>query len=420
MKLSKKGISIAAFALGACVFVSTALADLAVGTGYDRLKAATKHTAAQLVNELGNYTIEARYTIKSNTSVLHELNSVIKFDAANQATEETNTTLLGNGEVSTGYNYRDKERMIWKSSYDEKYYVTEYNQEWNSHERVFNPFEQEGAAEVERIIDAVIGNLKDQVQVEEVAGGGVTYSGSLSEVQVPALINAVASFGVKQMLVDQGRLVRDYDVPKLASDVFVKRVTGMALEDEAGLLSQFTGELILSGKDEAGDLNDFTVSAVFSLVDVGTTSVTAPDLTNVTVESIGGSGFTSMHEGTYRNDIVKEENGTLVKIGERTLIISSIDGNDISGSYFEEVQPEYLDEYGEEYNFTFEHTLTSSNSMNFFTYTNSKGEEEQAQLHLSSPGGVYLQLNIQIMNENSYQFNDRPYDNGDFRRVFEE
>ncbi|MFS0726391.1 hypothetical protein [Paenibacillus sp. 1P07SE] len=422
MKLSKKAISVAAFALGACVFVSTALADLAVGTGYDRLKATTKHTAAQLANGLDNYTFETSFTLKSNGNVLQEMNSVSKYDTVMQTREETSTTKSGSGEITTRYSYSDKERAIWQNSFDEKYYVTEYGHGWNAYrnDRMSNPFEQDGAAEVERIIDAVIGNLKEQVQVDEVASGAVTYSGSLSEAQVPSLVNAVASFGVKQFVTDQARLDLEQQIPKLTSDVFVKKVTGTAVEDEAGLLKQLTGELILSGKDSAGVLHEISISAIFSLVDVGTTVVTAPDLTDASVETVGGSGFSSMHEGTYRNDIVMEKNGALVKIGERTLIISSVDGNTISGSYSEDVRPEFLAAYGDEYKFTFEHTFTSSNAMNFITYTNPQGEQEQGQLSLGSLGRVYLQLNIEVLDEYSYRSNDQPYYNGDFNRVFED
>lgn len=42
MKLSKKSISVLSFTIGACVFVSTAFADMALGSGYDRLKNSVK------------------------------------------------------------------------------------------------------------------------------------------------------------------------------------------------------------------------------------------------------------------------------------------------------------------------------------------------------------------------------------------
>ena len=52
MKLGKKAMTALAFAVGTCMFVSTAFADMALGTGYDRLKETVKYTAAQMEDGL--------------------------------------------------------------------------------------------------------------------------------------------------------------------------------------------------------------------------------------------------------------------------------------------------------------------------------------------------------------------------------
>ncbi len=42
MKLSKNAMTVLSFTIGACVFISTAFADMALGSGYDRFKGSIK------------------------------------------------------------------------------------------------------------------------------------------------------------------------------------------------------------------------------------------------------------------------------------------------------------------------------------------------------------------------------------------
>ncbi|WP_309121257.1 hypothetical protein [Paenibacillus sp.] len=423
MKVSKKAIPVVAFALGACVFVSTALADMALGTGYDRLKEAAKHTASQMEAELQNYTLEASFTLKDNNRILLQSSSVKKIDTVKQASIETEVSKTGSGETTTGhYRYNDMERTIWKSDEENKYYVSEYVDNPFGQERspFANPFRRDGAAEFERIVDALVGSLKEQVQVEERSDGGITYSGTLTEAQVPAVVNAVASFAVKQSMNEQSHMDPEQRLPELTSDVFVKKISGTAVESESGLLEQATGEAILSGKDAAGEVHDLTLSVIVTLTDIGTTAVEAPDLRNAAFEKVSRSGITEMYVGTYRNDIVMEKDGKFLKVGERTLEITGVDGDKVSGKYSEAVKPGFESEYGEPYDFTFEYEPDSSKPMSFFTYANPQGEQEYGQLSPGGAGRLYLNLKIEIIDDTSYRSNDKPYFNGEFNRVFEE
>jgi len=282
-----------------------------------------------------------------------------------------------------------------------------------------NPFDQKNAPEVEKIVDALVGNLKDYVQVEESPDGGRIYSGSLTEAQVPAIVNAVSSFGIKQMISDQGRTVDSTKLPEIDSDIFVKKVSGTAVEDKAGLLENVTGDVILSGKDKSGAEHDLTLGVVFKLSDIGTTKVTPPDLSGKNVETVTDSGgFNSSYAGTYKNNIVMQKDGKFVKIGERTLEITSVTDGKVTGKYSEIVKPGFEADYPDPYNFTFEYK-PGSEPMSFFTYTNSKGEQEKGQLHPSGNGKIYLDLNIEVIDEHSYRSNaDRKYFDGEFDRVF--
>ncbi|WP_248929707.1 hypothetical protein [Paenibacillus hamazuiensis] len=423
MKLSKKTVTALTFTIGACVFISTAFADMALGTGYDRLKSSVKTTAAQMEKGLDSYTMEALFTLKDNNKTLLQGSTYSKVDTVAKARENSTSTQYTNGETSTDYSYSDPKMSVWKVQLEDKYYVTEYpdGKGRESGMDFRNPFNEKGAPEVEKIVDAFVGGLKDYVQVEEKQDGGKMYSGSLSEAQVPAVVNAVSSFVVKKMISEQSRSDKNVDMPEIDSDIFVKKMTGSAVENKNGLLENMTGDIVLSGKDKKGNQHDLTLNVVLKLSDVGKTKIVLPDLTGANVEKVSNTGgFSSKFVGKYKNDIVAEKDGKFVKIGERTLEITNVTQDKVTGKYSETVKPGFQAQHPDTYNFTFEYNPNGSQSIPTFTYTNAKGEQEQGQIHPSGSGKVFLELGIQVIDNSTYHSNgDRNFD-GELYRVFEE
>jgi hypothetical protein len=429
MKISKKASTILAFSIGACVFVSTALADMALGSGYDQLKASAKRTSQQLEQGLNNYTLDLDFSLTDNGQTLLHSTSIQKIDNTNQMNENTSTDLNAYGETTNHYSYSDAERNIWKSNSEDKYYVTNYPSDMTREARKAyrDPFKEKGAAEMEKIVDAVVGNLKDYVQAVDRPEGGKAFSGSLSAAQVPALINAVSSFGVKQMIGDQSRMDRKSQLPDIDSDIFVKKVTGSANENGSGLLENVTGTAVLSGKEKNGTEHDITLTVTAKLTGIGTTTVTPPDLTGAKVEETaanGYPGFSKMYEGTYKNNIIVVKDGKFVKIGERVLEITQVENNKVSGRYSETVKPGFEADYPDKESFTFEMTEQADagkmSPMSLFSYTNSHGEQTNGQLNMGGNGKVYLNLGIQVTGNNSYRSNANPNFDGEFLRVFGE
>jgi hypothetical protein len=429
MKISKKATTILAFSIGACVFVTTALADMALGSGYDQLKASAKRTSQQLEQGLNNYTLDLDFSLTDNERTLLHSTSTQKIDNANQMNETTSTDLNAYGETTNHYSYSDSQRNIWKSTNEDKYYVTNYPSDVTREARKAfrDPFKEKGAAEMEKIVDAVVGNLKDYVQAVDRPEGGKAFSGSLSAAQVPALINAVSSFGVKQMIGDQNRMDRKSQLPEIDSDIFVNKVTGSASENSLGLLENVTGTAVLSGKEKNGAEHDLTLTVTAKLTAVGTTKITPPDLTGAKVEETaanGYEGFSKMYEGTYKNNIIVVKDGKFVKIGERVLEITKVESSKVSGRYSETVKPGFEADYPDKENFTFEMIdqadAGKGSPMSMFSYTNSHGEQTNGQLHMGGTGKVYLDLGIQVTGNNSYRSYASPNYDGEFLRVFAE
>ncbi|MDF2644555.1 MAG: hypothetical protein K0Q73_360 [Paenibacillus sp.] len=413
MKLSKKGITVLSFTVGACLFVSTAFADTLLGSGYDRLKDSAKNTAALMEKDLNNYTVEALFTLKDNNQTLLQASTIKKMDTVKQTSEDNMVTKTANGETTSSYSYSDNKLSVRKNGMDDTYYVTEYPANVNKKgpAEFDNPFKEKGAAEIEKIVDAVVGSLKDYVQVEEGNDGGKVYAGSLSEAQVPAVVNAVSSFGIKQMLNDE------MDLPGIESDIFVKKVVGTAVENKAGYLENVTGDITLSGKDKNGVQHDLNLNVIVKLSEIGNTKIAMPDLTGANVEKVSYSGgFSSKYVGTYKNDIIMDKDGKFVKIGERTVEIISVDGDKVTGKYSETVNPGFESEYPNKDAFDFAYNPVSSTT---FTYTDAKGEQKNGMIHPNSAGKVYFEMGIQVMDKNSYKSSSKPYYDGEFRRIFE-
>jgi hypothetical protein len=392
MKLNKKTVTALSFTLGATLFISTAFADALIGSGYDQLKSSIKTTASQMETGLGNYTMEAMYTMKNNGETFMEVSQRTKYDSATKATENTSVTQYGKAEPTQNYSYQDPNRSIWKGSFDDTYNVTEYSQPLLSRDRAFrDPFKEQGAAELEKVFDAIVGNLKDYVQAENGTDGGKTYSASLSEAQVPALVNAIASFGFKKILVDESRSNREMNIPQIESDIYVKKVTGLASQQKDGMLENITGEIVLSGKDKDGNVHDLSVGVTARMTAVGDTKIVMPDLTNanVTKAEQGDNGLSSKYVGKYKNDIVIEKNGQFVKAGERVLEITSVGQGRVTGTYTETVKPEFEKEIGEPLVFTF-NDKSESDRGPAYIFTTSAGEKGSFQLFPNGMGNVFM------------------------------
>jgi hypothetical protein len=336
--------------------------------------------------------MEAMYTMKNNGETFMEVSHRTKYDSATKATENTSVTQYGKGEPTQNYSYQDPNRSIWKGSFDDTYFVTEYSQPLPSRDRAFrDPFKEQGAAELEKVFDAIVGNLKDYVQAENGTDGGKTYSASLSEAQVPALVNAIASFGFKKILVDEGRSNRDLNIPQIESDIYVKKVTGLASQQKSGTLENITGEIVLSGKDKDGNVHDLSVGVTARMTAVGETKIVMPDLTNanVTRAEQGDNGLNSKYVGKYKNNIVIEKNGQFVKAGERVLEITGVEQGRVIGTFTETVKPEFEKEIGEPLVFTFNEKSESGNGP-FYIFTTSAGEKGSFQLFPNGMGNVFM------------------------------
>lgn len=421
MRRKKRTTMIGAFVLGALLFAGTALADIMDKSGYDQLKDAVKVTAANCMENYQSFTADISMVMKDNGKVILSENSIVKYDAVNKAREETNNTedITNRNRNRSYYNYRDENQLITKSSDTDNYIVTTYRDKKDGplFDKEDNPFNREEAKDLERILDALVNNLKDQVIVTENPDGSKSLSGKLSEGQIPALVNALASFQMKQQFNGNRQGITD-----LASDVYVKEVKGTAKISEDGSLENILGTASVSGLDEEGNVHEISLEILFKLSNVNDTKVVKPDLTGKKVITQEERDWERAYQptpekfvGKFKNDIIMEKDGRFVKIGERHLEITLLNDKEVQGNYREEIK-EGFEKYAEpDSAYTFKARFNNEKDTNnaVLEGKTQEGNKVTGNMHFNGyDGRIYVNL------DRGYYGNAVIYDS-DFRPDFD-
>ena len=421
MKFGKKAASLCALVIGVCLLATSAFADVMLGSGYNSLKDAAKSTAAQLSDGIDNFTSNVTMALKVDGQVVDQSDSLVKYDNKNMRMESTEShTSVDKDAEGSNYYYRDSEKYISKHEGDDTYYLSRksagIDYGFSDGKLINNPFEEEEAKDVEKVIDAFVGSLKDVVQVEETDGKKM-YVANLTQAQIPAFANALVSFGVKYSFMDSYHTDR-YGIPALTEDIYVKEGSAKAIENENGIIDSVVGSVNLTGTDKDGVVHEIVVEVSATLTDINNTVVTEPDLTDKKVEEGNASGreFDERFVGTYKNNITKMNEAGIEKIGERVLEITSVTDKGVAGRYYET-----RTDGGETNSFDFAITFDDENYNHRVTYTDANGEERSGMLHRNSGDGSTLmfELNVEDSPYGGYSIRSEEDFNNSFTRVFE-
>jgi hypothetical protein len=383
MKINKKSKIIISLALGSVMFTTTAIAQVISKSGYDQLKDSVKYTAESCSTNLSSYTIDTLFVIKDNGTVITSQGSLDKVDVSNQ-TKENITTSIEGGVKKDGYFYSDKSGYITRNSDQDIYYATEYT---SPREIVAptNPFKEKGASDMEKIADAIVGSLKDAVVVTESSDGSKTLSGSLSESQIPALINAVVSLQSKTEF--SNGYNNQNPMPKITKDVFVKEIKGNMVTTKEGLIQSVLGSGVIVGTDENDKEHNLSFEVLAKITNVNLTKVNKPDLSGKKVEKNVERDYSKLSNpekyiGKYKTDMILEKDGKFEKVGESILDITAMDSNGVSGRYYEEYAAGY-----EEY---------AKNKKDFKFDTKFEKDQFNGQFSVSSDSKNTIKGNISI------------------------
>lgn len=426
MKINKKLAIILSFTVGTLMFASTAMAEVTSKSGYDQLKDSLKYTSDSLSSKLSNYTIDMSFVIKDNNAVVSSTNVLNKCDISKDAKEQTSkyTNSQNTNDTRESYYYNDKNCSISHNSDEDFYRVIDLKGSKDSKDKkIFtDPFKEKQAADIEKISDALVGNLKDSVVVTQNTDGSKKLSGSLTEAQIPAIVNALASFQFKNQFrmynPDETTSTRA-KMSKITKDIFVKEIKGTMDVNKDGLAQNvlFTG--ILSGKDEQGSEHTITFEMLIKVTNINSTTVNKPNLSDKKVETQvqrddNKISNAKAYIGKYKSDLVIEKDNKFVKIGERIITITNMDENSVMGNCHEEYVKGY-ESYGSSKNdFNFDGKFDKQSHRDAsFNYTNSSGKTVKGHIFIN-PSSSSINFNIDGQRSNgSILFNnnfDRMFD----------
>ncbi len=426
MKHKRTTKTIAAIAIGITILLTAAFADMMLGSGYYGLKDSAKTTMAKLSKEVDNFSMNMIYSFKVDDETYTEENEEIKFDIANQA-KESQSQNIDRGKIRKNYSYNDKNKTIFKdfetgiyNVYDRTNIRSSAMNNGIEYSILSNPFEEERVEDFEKIVDAFVGSLQDIIQVEE-SNNKKMYIGNLSGTQVPPLVNATLSFALKYTFYDDIRSAR-LGIPYPKENIYVIDVSGKAIENEEGILENIIASIRMVGVDKEGIEHTYLMEVAFEIKDINNTIVQEPNLEGEEVKYTKDnySEFDERYIGTYKNDIVVEEEDSFVKKGERILEISSVQDGKISGRYYET----YYDGYAPKNPNNFEFTTEKDNKRQYFeifNYTDDKGKKKTGTIHRSKASSLRLELDVTISEDgySTYYNNyDENYD-AEFIRIFE-
>ncbi len=457
MKMKKKTLISLSIVVGIAILATTAVAGAVADTAYTQLKDAVKATSAAVSKSSGNYTESTTMVLSDNGTVLYRMTSSQKTGGGGY--ESSQLATLGTGTPTLTYSYNDATQNIYYDASSDTYYVNRYTQATRTASgdvkpggvvipadstsyNASDPLASQNVKDIERIVDAFVGNLKDYVSVSVGADGSKVFAGSLSEAQIPALVNAVASFATKQYLVSSGvvgsvsspaggvtydsagnaivppqvdpstssgttnPVDNRFGLPTLTGDIFVKSVSGTATTLPDGVLTDVDLSVVLSGTDDQGSAHDLSMSVHVTMSDIGATDVAAPDLTGKKVQvstsdpSATQNQLTAQFVGTYRNDVVVLKDGKFVKIGQRFIEITSITADAVAGKYYET----YVDGTPGVTPLAFDFTAPNTGYYSIsFSYADRTGTLQQGSMYFDP---TTVSINFQeILTEKSSTFN---------------
>ncbi len=392
--MKRKQMTLTAFALGAAIFTSAAAADVIIGSGYNRLKDATKTTAAYLTNEADSFSYNVQYTLLLDGTVYMEEKVSAKLDVVGEKTESTTySSGISRYEPHEYYSYRDSEKTI--SGNNGEYYVSEPYRYAYSGDFVRNPFDEKEAADIENIIDAFVGNLKDLVMIEE-GSGNTVYSGNLSETQVPALANALTSFVVKYSIMDnyQTERLKEKGLPSFSNNIFVQSCGGKVIQNADGILENGVANTVITGEDENGGSHTLEFQIMADIFDINSTVVTEPQLDGEIVHynTLEKNPILSeKYIGVYKSSIIDDTGDSFVKLGERILELTSVTDDSVIGKFYTTVHEEGTPEY-----FEFTAKPISPHELSF-EYITSDGKTRTCRIYSGGSMNHNLHLNFDIM-----------------------
>ncbi|NQX66553.1 hypothetical protein HQN90_10490 [Paenibacillus alba] len=293
-KLAMMGLGVA---VGSMMLVTSVYAGVGDAPGYEAFKSAFKETA-----KVDNVTRQVNVSLQDNGAQLLNVKSTIKSSGKNQA-GSAEVTVQSGEEQQTLQFYNQDGKQIVKTGDSDVYKVLEGDDmqgKFKDHERTSHTPDPQVISEVENVVDALVGNLKNYVTMDAKAGNAKDIHFKLSGSQISPVVNTIGSLVIKHGTVENNErplpakadtLGVDFttlknSLPQLTSDIKMDEVEVNASVDADNHITNQTAQIHISGKDAKGTAHDVVLSVDMTLSSLNTTTPDTVDLKGKQLETV--------------------------------------------------------------------------------------------------------------------------------------
>jgi hypothetical protein len=297
--MKKKVLMIGAgLTLGSALLVSSAFADIGGAKGYEAYKSAMKNTAA-----VASATQHISLSIQDNGYELMNVTTTVKENEAIGGV--SGKAAIKAGPTSQTFDFYNLEgKKIFKAGNSDTYNViTESGREqWKG--RMDGMEDPALSKEMENVVDALVGNLKNYVNLNDASDGKKSIDVKLTGSQIPAAANVIGSLLVKEALSGKhtqekmdhqalGQNALGLNVqqmaahfPKLTQDVNIDEVALHATIDGNNYIINQEIDFTISGKDASGQAHKVVISTDIGMSNINATTPDIIDLTGKKINTI--------------------------------------------------------------------------------------------------------------------------------------
>ncbi len=283
-----------ALTLGSGLLITSAYAGIGDAPGYEAYKSAIKNTIS-----VQNVTEKASLSVQDNGAELLQVNSTVKADKSKHNASAAIEVQSGSTKETFDL-YSQADKKIMKSSRSDTYSIFEFGagKHKNRHKEDDSNTDGVESSEIENVVDALVGNLKDYVQLTPQSDGTKTIEVQLNSSQIPAAANAIGSLLVKEGVSDDHQeKTQDFpfendikeiksSLPKLTQDIRINNVALNATVDSQNHITNQKVNLTVTGKDDNGVSHELVVSANIDLSNFNSTTPDSVDLTGKKTQTV--------------------------------------------------------------------------------------------------------------------------------------
>ncbi|SHF19213.1 hypothetical protein SAMN05444392_1104 [Seinonella peptonophila] len=261
-------------------------------SGYEQYQAAWKKTQAAK-----SYTGNLHVTLSDNGKKSVDIVSEIQNDQTkNLSSRQMQLTLGDKKHLIHFYSQQDHQYV---QDANGKIYELNHQKKWGQSDHKWAN-ESEGSTIRETIVDTLFGNIKQQVQIEELQNGSKKVSLSLNNKQIPAVIQAIGSFAIKKAGGHQEVFAKhsissvipglDEEIkkqkPQLTQDVKIQSFQLQSTINRSELIERQHATIVVTGKDVMSKQHQLTINIELNRSKINQTTPKQVPLNGKKVEKI--------------------------------------------------------------------------------------------------------------------------------------